>query len=172
MYAGASVVGLWSVLTRPACRTPVAGEAVLPVRPKTLAVLCVLVAQAGQLMTRDALFATVWPEIVVSEAVLTVAIRELRRVLGDQARMPQYIETVHGRGYRFIAPVTAASLAPEMHQTAPAVRQPRPSALPGATLFVGREAELAQMSQWWTQVRQGIRQVGLLQGSPALAKRP
>ena len=146
------------------------GEAVIPVRPKTLAVLCALVAQAGQLMTRDALFATVWPETVVSEAVLTVAIRELRRVLGDQARMPQYIETVHGRGYRFIAPVTAASLGPERHQTAPAVRQPRPSALPGATLFVGREAELAQMSQWWTQARQGIRQVGIIAGEPGIGK--
>src|SRR5207302_2051362 len=54
----------------------------------------------------------VWPETAVSETVLTVAIRELRRVLGDQARHPQFIATVHGRGYRFIAPVTGEESAP------------------------------------------------------------
>jgi DNA-binding winged helix-turn-helix (wHTH) protein len=61
-------------------------------------VLHTLVAQAGQLLTKDALLAAVWPETAVSETVLTVAIRELRQVLGDQARHPQFIETVHGRG--------------------------------------------------------------------------
>ena len=65
-------------------------------RPKTLAVLCALVAQAGQLMTRDALFATVWPGRSC-EAVLTVAIRELRRVLGDQARTAVYRDGARAR---------------------------------------------------------------------------
>jgi DNA-binding winged helix-turn-helix (wHTH) protein len=81
------------------------GRGVIHVHPKTLAVLRALVAQPGQLMTKEALFSAVWPETVVSDAVLTVAIRELRRALGDQARRPQFIETVYGRGYRFIAPV-------------------------------------------------------------------
>jgi class 3 adenylate cyclase/DNA-binding winged helix-turn-helix (wHTH) protein len=94
------------------------GQDVLPLRHKTLGVLHALVAQAGQLLTKDALFATVWPETVVSESVLAVAIRELRQVLGDQARRPQFIETVHGRGYRFIAPVTVAAPSAERPQTA------------------------------------------------------
>ena len=81
------------------------GQEVIHLHPKTFAVLCCLVAQAGQLVTKDALLAAVWPETVVSESVLTVAIRQLRRVLGDQARTPRFIETVHGRGYRFIAPL-------------------------------------------------------------------
>src|SRR5207247_7141815 len=93
------------------------GPDVLPVRHKTLGVLHALVARAGQLLTKEALFADVWPGTAVSETVLTVAIRELRRVLGDQARHPQFIETVHGRGYRFIAPVTVAAPSPD---TAPA----------------------------------------------------
>ena len=58
-------------------------------------------------MTKDALLEAVWPETVVSEVIVTVAIRTLRRVLGDQARSPGFIETVHGRGYRFVAPVSA-----------------------------------------------------------------
>jgi DNA-binding winged helix-turn-helix (wHTH) protein len=58
----------------------------VPLHPKTFAVLCCLVKQAGQLVTKDALLDAVWPETVVSESVLQVAIRQLRQVLGDQAR--------------------------------------------------------------------------------------
>ena len=45
-----------------------------------------LVARSGHLLTKETLFAGVWPGTTVSETVLTVAIRELRRVLGDQAQ--------------------------------------------------------------------------------------
>src|SRR5438876_2330923 len=82
------------------------GHEVLHLHPKTFAVLCCLVTQAGQLVTKDTLLEAVWPETVVSEAVVTVAIRALRRVLGDRAHTPRFIETVHGRGYRFVAPVS------------------------------------------------------------------
>ncbi len=81
------------------------GHDVIRLKPKSLAVLRCLLTHAGQLVTKDVLFATVWPETVVSDAVLAAAIRELRRALGDPARRPFYIETVHGRGYRFIAPI-------------------------------------------------------------------
>src|SRR5262245_32580890 len=80
---------------------------VVRLSPKSFAVLACLVTPAGQLVTKDALLARVWSETVVSEDVLTVAIRQLRRVLGDRVRTPRFIETVHGRGYRFIAPVSA-----------------------------------------------------------------
>jgi hypothetical protein len=60
-------------------------------------------------VTKDALLTAVWPDTVVSENVITVAMRQLRRVLGDQTRTPHFIETVHGRGYRFIAPVSATT---------------------------------------------------------------
>ena len=65
-----------------------------------LAVLRCLVNQAGQLVTKDALLMTVWPKTAVSESALTGAIRQLRRVLGNQARTPQFIRrcTVGGIG--------------------------------------------------------------------------
>jgi class 3 adenylate cyclase/predicted ATPase len=102
------------------------GEAAMHLHPKTLAVLHVLAAQAGKLVTKDALFAAVWPETAVSGSVLTVAIRQLRRALGDQARLPQFIETVHGRGYRFIAPVTVVEPFPERSQRAGTLPQSWP----------------------------------------------
>jgi DNA-binding winged helix-turn-helix (wHTH) protein len=76
--------------------------------PKAAAALWCLATQAGQVVTRAALLDTVWVGTVVSDAELTVCIRELRRVLGDDPQRPRYIETVHRRGYRFIAPVTTA----------------------------------------------------------------
>jgi DNA-binding winged helix-turn-helix (wHTH) protein len=146
------------------------GQAVLPVRHKTLGVLHALVAQAGQLLTKEALLAGVWPETAVSATVLTVAIRELRRVLGDQARRPQFIETVHGRGYRFIAPVTVEEPSPERFQAAGTLQLFPATAHSPPAFLVGREDALAQLQQWWAQARQGLRQVGIIAGEPGIGK--
>jgi DNA-binding winged helix-turn-helix (wHTH) protein len=52
-------------------------------------VLQCLVAQPGELVTKDALFEEVWLETVVSDNVLTNCITELRQVLGDEAKRPR-----------------------------------------------------------------------------------
>ncbi|HEY5865177.1 MAG TPA: winged helix-turn-helix domain-containing protein, partial [Candidatus Tectomicrobia bacterium] len=86
-------------------------DAVVHLRPKALAVLWELARQVGQMVPKDLLLDTVWADTVVSEGVLTACIRDLRRALGDAARQPRYIETVHRRGYRFVAEVTACAAA-------------------------------------------------------------
>jgi adenylate cyclase len=68
-----------------------------------------LAERSGQLVTKDELFAAVWPEVVVSDLALVACIGELRRALEDTRRTPRFIETVHGRGYRFIASVTTTA---------------------------------------------------------------
>lgn len=80
--------------------------------PKALAVLLVLVARAGQVVTKDELFQSVWLQTVVSDDALTTCILELRHALRDKAKQPRYIETVHRRGYRFIASLSAAPPVP------------------------------------------------------------
>ena len=84
------------------------GRAEQPVllRPKTLDLLAYLVAHAGQVVTKEALFEALWPETAVSEGVLKTSINELRKALGETVKAPQWIATVHRRGYRFVAPVT------------------------------------------------------------------
>ena len=78
-----------------------------------------------------------WADTVVSEGVLTACIRDLRRALGDAARQPRYIETVHRRGYRFVAEVTefaaavlaapdGATVSPVPPASAPASSSPAP----------------------------------------------
>jgi DNA-binding winged helix-turn-helix (wHTH) protein len=84
------------------------GDAMLSLRPKPFAVLAYLVAHAGQLVTKEALFEAIWPDTVVSDAVLKAHLRQIRQVLDDTAQTPQFIATVHRRGYQFIAPVTAS----------------------------------------------------------------
>src|SRR5215831_6957779 len=85
------------------------GSRVLRLKPKAFAVLCYLVEHAGQLVSKDELWHAVWPDVTVSDDVLTASVRDIRKALGDDPQVPQFIETVHRRGYRFIAPLTTAS---------------------------------------------------------------
>ena len=87
------------------------GAEMLTLTPKAFAVLQCLVTHAGQLVTKEALLAAVWPKMTVSEAVLKVCLSEIRKALGDTVKTPRFIATVHRRGYRFIAPVTEAEPA-------------------------------------------------------------
>lgn len=84
--------------------------------------LLLLLQHAGELVSKQQFFEQVWPGLVVSDEALTQCIRTLRRVLGDNATAPRFIETVPKHGYRFIAAVSreegntpagiAASLTP------------------------------------------------------------
>jgi DNA-binding winged helix-turn-helix (wHTH) protein len=81
-------------------------DVLIPRPPKPLAVLAILVAQAGQVVTKEALLDAVWPETAVTESVLKGCIRQIRRALSETAGTAQYVATVHRRGYRFLASVT------------------------------------------------------------------
>ena len=73
--------------------------------PKASDVLKMLVSHAGELVSKEDLFATVWHGTAVSDDALTSCIQELRRALEDDSKEPRFIETRHRRGYRFVAPL-------------------------------------------------------------------
>ncbi|MCW8984749.1 MAG: transcriptional regulator, partial [Thermoanaerobaculales bacterium] len=75
---------------------------------KMMDVLVCLAEHAGELVERQQLIDAVWATEYVSENILTRAVAELRRTLGDDAKEPKFIETIHRRGYRLIAPVKPA----------------------------------------------------------------
>jgi len=77
----------------------------LPLPPKAFDTLLVLVEHWGDLVEKEQLLKTVWPDTFVEENNLTQYISLLRRVLGDNSDQRQYIETVPKLGYRFVAPV-------------------------------------------------------------------
>src|SRR5687768_10117922 len=70
--------------------------------PKAFSLLRYLADHSDQLVTKEALLNTLWPNIAVTDAVLTVCIGEIRKALGDISTKPKFIETVHRRGYRFL----------------------------------------------------------------------
>ncbi len=90
--------------------------------PKMMDVLVCLAQTPGDVVSREALIDAVWPEVFISESVLTRAIAGLRRALGDDAREPRFIETISKRGYRLIGSDTAVPVAPA---PAPTCRVPR-----------------------------------------------
>ncbi len=103
-----------------------------------------LIQRASEIVTRDELRTAIWPSgtYVEFDLGLNTAISRLRRILGDSASDPRYIETVPKQGYRFVAPVEL--IAPE---TAP-VPLPPPSIPPrrSQTLIIGGALALAAIA--------------------------
>ena len=71
-----------------------------------LRLLMFLVEKRGQLVTREQIASELWSKdvFVDVEQGINTAIRKIRRALADDADEPQYLQTVVGRGYRFVAP--------------------------------------------------------------------
>ena len=130
--------------------------------PKATAVLWALVSRAGQLVTKQALLELGWPDTVVGEAVLTVSIRALRQVLDDDASQPRYIETVHRRGYRFVARVESNADGPGPSAAPTAIASP--GAEPRSSLRSLRRTRAWAARPSWA-VPAGLR--GRPAGSPA-----
>jgi DNA-binding winged helix-turn-helix (wHTH) protein/Tfp pilus assembly protein PilF len=79
----------------------------VPLAPKALSTLLVLVRNTGHLVEKDVLMAAVWPDEIVEEGNLAQQIFTLRKALGEST---QYIETVPRRGYRFLDAVEVTRL--------------------------------------------------------------
>ena len=147
------------------------GQQILPLKPKTFAVLEHLVSHAGQLVTKEELLDALWADVHVSDAVLKTCVREIRQALQDNPKAPQYIETVHRRGYRFIAAVTRRQFSAVSHLIADGgTPAPISTSQPRVSTLVGREGELAQLHAWWVQALQGKRQVVFVTGEAGIGK--
>ena len=105
----------------------------VPVTPKVFDLLLFLTMRPGMLVTKEELLAGIWPSTAVEESNLSVHISALRRLLGDSAVEPVYIETVAKRGYRFIAAVRAASMeTPPIREAAADLESAHPASKPPA----------------------------------------
>src|SRR5256885_10064009 len=76
----------------------------VPLKPKTFEMLLLLVEGRGDVLTKDQLMRTLWPDTFVEEANLTQHVATLRKALGENGAS-RYIETVPKLGYRFVAQV-------------------------------------------------------------------
>jgi Tol biopolymer transport system component/DNA-binding winged helix-turn-helix (wHTH) protein len=96
-------VGGWYV--EPALKVISRGGKRVQVEPRIMHVLIFLAGRAGEVVSRGELLEAVWGDVVVNEEALTHAVSQLRRVFGDDAKTPSFIQTIHKTGYRLIAPV-------------------------------------------------------------------
>jgi Tol biopolymer transport system component/DNA-binding winged helix-turn-helix (wHTH) protein len=87
------------------------GSRTVELTPKGFELLSVFVENHGRLLEKDELMDKIWADSFVEESNLTFNIRQLRKILGDDAHEPRYIKTVRRHGYRFIADVKAVSEA-------------------------------------------------------------
>ena len=81
----------------------------LPLTPKVFDTLVCLVRNRGRLLTKDELLKQIWPDSFVEEVNLAVNISTLRKTFGENPHDGRFIETVPGRGYRFVAEVQQIS---------------------------------------------------------------
>jgi class 3 adenylate cyclase/DNA-binding winged helix-turn-helix (wHTH) protein len=77
----------------------------IPLRPKVFQVLAYLLAHRDRLVPKQELLEHVWPGQFISDATLNSCIMAVRKALEDGGRTPRCLQTVHGQGYRFVAPV-------------------------------------------------------------------
>lgn len=84
----------------------------VPVEPQTFDLLVFLARNAGRTVTKEETFAHIWGDRIVSEAALSSQIKAARRALDDDGASQRMIATVHGRGFRFVRPVTMPSQTP------------------------------------------------------------
>ncbi len=126
----------------------------LRLTPKALSVLQYLASRPGRLVAKEEVLGAVWSGVHVSESVLKVCVREIRAALGDDARMPRYVETVHRRGYRFLA------VEPD----------PPPLAPPAVTSLVGRDGEMLRLVACLDRARAGRRQTVFVTGASGAGK--
>jgi len=148
------------------------GDRRVDLAPKAFLVLQRLLRQPDQMVIKGDLLDAAWPDTHVGDAVLTVAINQLRDAFGDDSRQPRFIETVHRRGYRWIgaqdclgrAETSSAGTGDFPTPAAPFVDSRT------AQLVVGRQAALAQLEQVLKRAAGGSRETVIVIGEPGIGK--
>jgi DNA-binding winged helix-turn-helix (wHTH) protein len=111
----------------------------LKVERMPMELLILLASRNGQLVTREQIAEHLWPRdvFVDTEHGINSAIRKLRVVLRDDSDQPRYVQTVTGKGYRFIAPIAKVGDLPRGNVAASAsdgIAEPTATAAAAAVL--------------------------------------
>ena len=122
-------------------------------RPMSLQVLRYLSERPGQFVSKDELLDRIWTGRVVSDSGLRLCVGEIRAALGDDAKSPQYLETIVGKGYCFLEGAGGKALYPDT--TGP---------------IVGRDADLRRLDDSYRLAIAGRTQFVLLGGEPGIGK--
>jgi DNA-binding winged helix-turn-helix (wHTH) protein/predicted ATPase len=151
------------------------GAKEIRLHPKAFGLLQCLLNHPGKMVTKQSLLETLWPGVHVTEAILSVYVAEIRKALGEDPKKPVFIETLHRRGYRFIAPVNL-DRATGLNQTPAGSRALTTSLMPeaataiGTTAIIGREKALAFLREKLDAALQGKGSVVFVTGPAGIGK--
>jgi len=118
-----------------------AGE-VVSLEPQVFALLALLVENSERLVSRDEIIEKVWDGRIVSDAAVASRVKSARQALGDDGKSQQFIRTIHGQGYRFVAEARALRAAKAVSAAEPADDEH----LPGLGDMVQRLERIARPS--------------------------
>ena len=131
----------------------------IPLNAKALDLLLFLASNSGRVVSKDETLKAVWPEQVVEESNLAVQISAIRKALGDQKGEPQFLVTIPGKGYQFVAEVLVSddpaksgikSEDTEAAQTIQASRLSRPLLIIGVAAVLLLAAVLVVRFVFWS----------------------
>jgi len=88
------------------------GEREVRLSPKTFDLLAMLLESRPKALSKDVIFARLWPDTFVTENNLATLVTDLRSALGDDAHLPRYIRTVYAYGYAFVGDAVQQTAAP------------------------------------------------------------
>jgi DNA-binding winged helix-turn-helix (wHTH) protein len=140
---------------------------VVKLEPKVFDVLAYLIEHRERVVGKSELLDALWPGEALSESVLPRAVAAARRAVGDTRAKARVIETVHGRGYRFVAELREAEAGgPE-----PVLEEAgEGEGVPPAIAFVGRARTLGQLVGALDATLAGRGRLVLLAGEPGIGK--
>ena len=135
--------------------------------PKVFDVLLTLVRDRHRVVSKQELLDRLWPGEAVSESVLPTNVAAVRRALRADPESRDAVRTVHGRGYRFVAPVEEG---PALGSPASAPTADTPQPAEPRRPFVGRESEMQALRGALEAALAGRGRLELLMGEPGIGK--
>lgn len=140
------------------------GGEVVPLEPRAVRVLRYLVEHNDRVLSKEELLEEVWSDVFTTDGVLKRAVSQIRRSIGDDAEQSRFIATYHGRGYRFIAPVTRIGAASPKVAAAPA------ELVPHYDQLAARETELLTLRAEFRSALEGAPRPLIVLGEPGIGK--
>ena len=140
----------------------------LELEPKIFEVLTYLVRHRDRVVPKAELLEELWPDQVVGEWSLTRCISVARKALQDNSTEQRVIQTLYGRGYRFVAAVGEVPIEP--HEPAPRSEPETGDDAPSQSSLIGRRRQLAELRAGLDAALSGRGRVILITGETGIGK--
>lgn len=142
---------------------------VIPTQPQVFDVLRYLIDHRDRVVSKEELLDNVWGDRFVSESTLTTRIKSARQATGDDGRRQEVIQTVHGRGYRFVSPLLDAPPTPPTVAVTEPVAAPRRRLVTAPPRLIERTALLDRLGEALLATHHG-NQIVIVRGEAGIGK--